>query len=231
MTTKTYDIIIIGAGLAGLYSAYTIKKLSPQTNLLVLESNKREYIGGRLGNVLFYGETIVVGAGVGRKDTDYLWIKLLKELKIQYNPFIVNMNYSYIKNPIDIKHYLTQLRKIYHSYKNPPSITFKKFAVEHLGSKLYKDFVIASGYSDYENEDVYEVLYHYQMEDNAPGWTALDISWSSVIHALCDKIGNQNILTSSKVENINKTQDSPCLFEVTTSGKQNSIKKISDILR
>jgi hypothetical protein len=221
MNIKHYDVIIIGAGLAGLYSAYNIKKMSPKTNLLVLESNRRPYIGGRIGNYNFYGTNIVVGAGVGRKDTDHLWIKLLKELNIKYKPFPVSMHYSKnIQNPIDIKEYLNQLRTIYHTYKNHPSVTFKKFAVEHLGSKLYKDFIISSGYSDYENEDVYEVLYHYQMEDNAPGWTALDITWSSVIDTLCNKIGHENILTSTKVEKIDKIQGSPCLFELTTSAKQ-----------
>ena len=225
MTTKHYDIIIVGAGLAGLYSAYNIKKMSPKTNLLVLESNRRQYIGGRIGNHIFYGTNVVIGAGVGRKDTDHLWIKLLKELNIKTKLFSVSMHYSKnIKNPTDIKQCLNQLRKIYHSYKNPPSTTFKKFAVEHLGTKLYKDFIISSGYSDYENEDLYEVLYHYQIEDNAPGWTGLDISWSTVIHVLCDKIGNQNILASTKVEKIDKIQESPCLFELTTSCKQNKTK-------
>ena len=220
MNIKHYDIIIVGAGLAGLYSAYNIKKMSPKTNLLVLESNRRPYIGGRIGNYNFYGTNVVVGAGVGRKDTDHLWIKLLKELNIKYKSFPVSMHYSKnIQNPIDIKEYLNQLRTIYHTYKNHPSVTFKKFALEHLGTKLYKDFIISSGYSDYENEDVYEVLYHYQMEDNAPGWTALDITWSSVIDTLCNKIGHENILTSTKVEKIDKIQGSPCLFELTT-GKQ-----------
>jgi len=228
MTTKQYDIIIVGAGLAGLYSAYNIKKMYPNTNLLVLESNRRPYIGGRLGNDIFYGTNIVVGAGVGRKDTDHLLIKLLKELNIKANQFTVSMHYSKtIKKPIDIKHYLNQLRTIYHSYKNPPSITFKKFATEHLGIKMYKDFVISTGYSDYENEDIYEVLYHYQMEDNAPGWSALDIHWSTVVNTLCDKIGSKNILSSTKVEKIDKIQESPCLFQLTSLqtsiGKQKKI--------
>jgi len=221
---KQYDIIIVGAGLAGLYSAYKIKQISPKTNLLVLESNKNPYVGGRIGNDLFYGENIVVGAGVGRQDTDKLLIKLLKELNIKYNPFIVSMHYSKkIKNPINIREYLTKLRTIYNSYKNPLSITFKKFAIHHLGHEKYNDFVISSGYSDYENEDVYEVLYHYQMEDNGPGWTALEIPWNTLVSTLCNKIGRQNILSSTKVENIHKTQETPCLFELTTT-KQNTHK-------
>ena len=120
MTSK-YDIIVVGAGLSGLYSAYNIKKMFPKINLLVLESNKREFIGGRIGNDIFYGEQIVIGAGVGRRDTNKLLIKLLKELDIKYTSFVVDMHYSkQIKNVIDVKEYLIKLRTIYNKYKNPP---------------------------------------------------------------------------------------------------------------
>ena len=223
MTSKYFDIIVVGGGLSGLYSAYNIKKMFPKINLLVLESNQREYIGGRIGNYNFYGEQIVVGAGVGRRDTNELLIKLLKELDIKYTSFVVDMHYSkQIKNVINVKEYLIKLRTIYNKYKNPPSITFKKFFVEHLGLKEYNDFVISSGYSDYANEDVYEVLYYYQMEDNAPGWTALNISWSKLVSKLCQKIGYQNIITSAKVENINKLVDNS--FQLTTTINQNKTK-------
>lgn len=216
MNINYYDIIIVGAGLSGLYSAYNIKKMYPKTNLLVLESNKRPYIGGRMGNDTFYGTEIVIGAGVGRKDTDKLWIKLLKELDINCRPFNVNMNYStLIKNPIDVKECLYELRKEYDKYKNPPSITFKQFASKELGSAKYKNFVTSAGYSDYENEDVYEVLYHYQMEDNAPGWTALNIPWAKIVDKLCNYIGRQNIKTLNKVETIDKLSEEPCVFKVS----------------
>lgn len=222
MSSRHYDIIIVGAGLAGLYSAYNIKKMYPKTNLLVLESNRRPYIGGRIGNSIFYGAEIVVGAGVGREDTDDLLIDLLKELKIKYDPFIVNMHYSkLITKPVNVKKYLIKLRQIYNHLDNKPSITFKEFAKKHLGNVEYNDFVVSSGYSDYDNQDVYEVLYHYQMEDNSPGWTGLHIPWSSLVYRLCEKIGHQNILASTKVESIEKIQDSPSLFEINTSGKQN----------
>lgn len=221
MTSKYFDIIVVGGGLSGLYSAYNIKKMFPKINLLVLESNK--IVGGRIGNYNFYGAQIVIGAGVGRKDTNELLIKLLKELDIKYTSFVVDMHYSkQIKNVINVKEYLIKLRTIYNKYKNPPSITFKKFFVEHLGLKEYNDFVISSGYSDYANEDVYEVLYYYQMEDNASGWTALNISWSKLVSKLCQKIGYQNIITSVKVENINKLIDNS--FQLVTTINQNKTK-------
>jgi len=221
MTTKYYDIIIIGAGISGLYSAYNIKKIDPTKTFLILESNRKNSIGGRVGNYSFYGTDVVIGAGVGRKDKDELLIDLLDELKIHYQPFEVNMNYSVlINNPINVKKILFELRSAYKNMSFDSSLTFKQFAEKYLGETQYKQFVISSGFSDYEDEDVFEVLYHYQMDDNAPGWTGLSIPWSKLINKLCDKIGMQNIKTTNKVEKVIKLQDKPCLYEISTEKGQ-----------
>lgn len=217
MNNNFYDIIIVGAGLSGLYSAYNIKKMDPTKKFLILESNKKQYIGGRIGNEDFYGVPIVVGAGVGRKDTNKLLIKLLKELEIDFKPFKVLMNYSsLINNPINVKNCLIKLRESYNKLPLKPSLTFKQFAKPILGNEIYNKFLVSSGYTDYEQEDAYEVLYYYQMEDNAPGWTALDIHWSTLINSLCNHIGYKNIKTSNKVEKITKLNLNPCLFEIIT---------------
>ena len=201
-----YDIIIIGAGLAGLYAAYNIKRLYPDKTFVILESNKKEYIGGRIGNDTFYGEEVVVGAGIGRKDTDKLLTHLLQDLNIKYGEFVVRMNYSKeIGNVVEVKKCFSLLRGAYN--KTYSGQTFKQFATKILGKKLYTDFVISTGYTDYENEDVYETLYHYQMEDTAPGWTALHINWGELVDKLCRKIGNRNIRTSVKVDKLTKTDD------------------------
>ena len=42
--TKQYDIIIIGSGMAGLYSAYNIQKYAPETTFLILEKYKRQWL-------------------------------------------------------------------------------------------------------------------------------------------------------------------------------------------
>jgi hypothetical protein len=222
MHANHYDIIIIGGGLSGLYSAYTIKKLSPNTKFLILESNRNHYLGGRIGNDTFYGASIVIGAGVGRKNTDEVLLYLLHELHVPYKEFKVDMNYSpFIPSPINVKKMLYELRKVYKQYKTPPSVTFKEFATHHLGEKEYKHFVTSAGYSDYEKEDAYEVLYHYQMDDNAPGWTAIHLCWNTLVDKLRDKIGRKNIKMSSKVEEIRNIQNSVenmrPLYEVVTS--------------
>jgi protoporphyrinogen oxidase len=80
MSIKIYDIIIIGSGMSGLYSAYNIKKIHPESSFLILEKHKKQWIGGRTSNETFYGTQIVTGAGIGRKDTNPLLIKLMKDL-------------------------------------------------------------------------------------------------------------------------------------------------------
>ena len=57
---NNYDNIIIGAGIAGLYTAYNIKKIYPNETFIILEQNDR--IGGRVGNVNFYDVPISIGA-------------------------------------------------------------------------------------------------------------------------------------------------------------------------
>ena len=82
----TYDVIIIGSGIAGLYAAYKIKQSSPETNYLILEKNPKRNIGGRANNEQFYGTSIVTGAGIGRKK-DKLLKTLLTELGFEINEF------------------------------------------------------------------------------------------------------------------------------------------------
>jgi protoporphyrinogen oxidase len=70
MNNTKFDIIIIGAGIAGLYSAYKIRKQFPDMSVLLLERSPKNEIGGRAGNVTFQNTTVVTGAGIGRKEKD-----------------------------------------------------------------------------------------------------------------------------------------------------------------
>jgi cation diffusion facilitator CzcD-associated flavoprotein CzcO len=49
---QVYDVIIIGGGISGLYSAFQIKKMAPKTSILILEKN--DEIGGRMDIYDFY---------------------------------------------------------------------------------------------------------------------------------------------------------------------------------
>ena len=101
--TNKYDIIIIGSGIAGLYSAYTIQKMAPNLRILILEKHKKQWIGGRMSNEYFYGTEIVTGAGIGRKQKDKLLVQLMRSLSIPvHESKFVPYYASTIKDQIDV---------------------------------------------------------------------------------------------------------------------------------
>lgn len=210
---NNYDIIIVGGGISGLYSAYKILKIAPKTKLLVLERYKKQWLGGRIGNTFFQGVQVVNGAGVGRKEKDYLLIDLLKELKISYTEFKVEHNYAKtISQLCNVKKVFNILKKKFK--ETPARKTFKGFALPILGEKMYNNFIICSGYSDYENEDAYDTFYNYGFDDNFDSWTALHIPWKKLIDSIAEKIGFNNICFSSNVTNIEYLY--PCDFIIHT---------------
>jgi len=209
-----YDVIIVGSGIAGLYSAYNIKQMSPKTSFMVLEKYKKQWIGGRINNEEFYGTTVVTGAGIGRKEKDYLLVELLDKMGVKYSDFDINMNYI-VKKRVAIGPIVKELRQEYRRQSEPVT-TFRHFAKGYLGATLYNDFITNVGYTDYEDEDVYQTLYKYGMDDNSAGWTGLSIPWHQLIQKLVHTIGSQNVRASNNVESIVKVQDKPCLFELTT---------------
>jgi len=197
---QTYDIIIVGAGIAGLYSAYRIKKKYPSVKLAILE--KYDYHGGRMGNKMFEGESVVTGAGVGRKAKDKLLIKLLKEMSITTREFTTGPAYaSTIQFPCEVRSIFFELKKQYNCEEHG-TMTFKKYATSILGKKTYGQFIVCAGYTDYEVESAYETLYHYGFDDNFSTWTALGISWKELVEKLARKIGVRNILYSQEVQRI-----------------------------
>ena len=195
-------IIIIGAGISGLYAAYKIQSLHPKSNITILEQN---WIGGRMGSQLFEGTDVVTGAGVGRKRKDKLLIKLLNELKIPYGEFVSKHYYSKTLggSSCNVKETFMKLRKLY----TPCKKTFKAYSESILGTEKYKTFVTCSGYTDYEQEDAYDTLCHYGFNDNYENWTALSIPWTKLLLALIHKINMKNIHLRSRVEKIERVSD------------------------
>ena len=216
MSVKYYDIIIVGSGMAGLYSAYNIQKMFPDTSFLILEKYQKQWIGGRTSNEIFYGTQIVTGAGVGRKDKNPLLIKLMDELGVKYSEFESIMYYSKLFTPIDIMKIIKKLKSEYTKHLELHNKTFKQFFLTFFDEKIYKKFLISAGYTDYENADLYETLYNYGMDDNKSGWKGLYIPWKNMVETLYNKIGKNHFRFSSDVVEINKIETSPCLFEIKT---------------
>jgi hypothetical protein len=202
--------------MSGLYSAYNIKKLYPNKTFLILEQYKKEWIGGRTSNETFYGVKIVTGAGIGRNDTNPLLISLLNELDIPFTKYTAKFSYSNVFQPLDIIKVINYLKKEYKKHPELHSKDFKQFFIHFFGEKIYKQFVISSGYNDYQHADLYETLFNYGMDDNTSGWKGLHIPWKKLVDELYNKIGKSHFKFSSDVVQINKLDENPCLFEVIT---------------
>ena len=222
------DVIIIGGGIAGLYAAYQIKRIAPpNTTFLILEKNPKKWLGGRAGNETFYGADVVVGAGVGRKSKDHALIKLLKDTKVKNSEFTSERIYvpRALFQPDDIMNTMRALKAEYN--KRPEHYrysrkTFKQFFIETLGESEYRSFVNTTGYTDFEDADIYETLYHYGMDDNVSGWTAIHVPWKDLVESLYQQIGgSKHFRFSSEVVRIRKIEDNPgSIFEVMTAAPQ-----------
>jgi hypothetical protein len=216
---KYYDIIIIGSGMSGLYSAFQIKQFFPNKSFLILEKHKKNWIGGRTSNELFYGTEIVTGAGIGRKSKDKLLHRLLHHFNLNTPEYIVNPLKSKLIQSVNVNEIMNHLRKVYNHNKDK-NLTFKQFATRVLGEKEYKNFIISAGYTDYENEDVFETLYYYGMEDNMCCWKAFHVQWRKLVLKLYNYIGENHFKFSNKVINITKFQQEPCKFLINTENGQ-----------
>jgi hypothetical protein len=85
---------------------------------------------------------------------------------------------------------------------------------------LYHEFIISTGYTDYENADISDTLYNYGMDDNKGGWIGLHIPWKKLVYKLYDVIGHNHFKFSSDVISVQKIKDSPCLFEIKTQNNK-----------
>ena len=211
----SYDIIIIGSGIAGLYAAYKIHTFSPDAKYLILEKNKKRQIGGRANTESFYGEDISIGAGIGRKK-DILLKSLVIELGFDVHEFKTIPQYSSLMEPVDILKILKHLREEYNHRNTDESTTFERFAKPILGEQMYKRLILSSGYTDYEREDAYETLYNYGMEDNACCLKGFGVNWHNMVSRLASKIGESNIKFSNKVIRITRMRDFSQLYSLET---------------
>jgi hypothetical protein len=216
MAIKYYDIVIIGSGISGLCSANKIKETSPETSFIILEKYKKQWIGGRTGNEIFYDTEIVTGAGIGRKKKDKLLYSLLKSLELPTLEYTVTPDYSELLEQIDINKTMDYLRQEYIKNTKKETQTFKEFAEPILGKDNYKNFILSVGYTDYENEDVFETLYYYGMEDNSCCLKYFTVPWRKMVLKLSNKIGYSHFKFSNNVISINKISTNPCKFIIET---------------
>lgn len=235
MSKKIYDVIIIGSGMSGLYTAVLLKKYNPDISLLILEKNSREHLGGRANTEIFYGTRIVIGAGIGRLTKDKLLAKLFRHFHIPIHTFDVNHRVD-VSKYIDVDKTMNVLKK---KYKDENMVdkrprTFSSFAKSSLGNATYDRFIHSAGYTDYIHEDAYETIFEYGIEDNLGGWKAFSVPWRELGESMASEIGMKHFLFNTEVFTISHTSDFVTvrtLNEKTFVGKKLVIASTIDTVR
>jgi monoamine oxidase len=92
--STVYDTIVVGGGIAGLYTAYSLLKRTPDMRLVILE--KRGYLGGRV--YTYHGDgAMVVEAGAGRFSNHHKRLrKLIRELHLDKHVREIGGGFSYV---------------------------------------------------------------------------------------------------------------------------------------
>ena len=208
----TADYIIVGAGLAGLYAAYKLRKAAPTASIVVLEANADP--GGRAAMARFGKTNVVLGAGIGRAHKDVLLTSLLKELKVPFGTFPITHRYGPgLTNAPNVAKDVATLQKVYTSNSKASratrsaTLTFEGFAKAQFGEAKAAAFFESLSYTDMLQEDAGEVLQHYGLDDNydGPGPTkaiGMYLSWSDLVQALIAKIGKQSVIYNATVTRI-----------------------------
>lgn len=203
---KNAEYIVIGGGIAGLYTAFRIQQQDPEARVRVLEKSAK--VGGRLATVRFAGMDVPCGAGIGRKRKDRLLAHLCEALNVNVGLKKVQHRYASTlglggnKDAAFIARHGIQQLKEQGRDKDIANISFRSFGQRVLGKQGYDAWTAAIGYTDFERDDAGIVLEHYGLEDNLAGWSAMMIPWKALVQALVQRIGRSNILTNIDVARI-----------------------------
>jgi len=226
-------IVIIGAGIAGIYTAYiliTVYKIN-KNNIIILDKNN--YIGGRCLEKSFHDTKILLGSGIFEINNTHL-IKLLDNLNIKYSSFTSNMITKLdVSDRIKtFNNYKQQIIKTYtenKSFIDSNNLTFRQFILYYFDNNFLNTFLEITEYSDYLESSVYFAIYIYDIDNMfiSPNQTLYYINngWSELFNKLLNFINKDNIILESSVNYISKNDN---YFSLKYS-KNNQIIDINNI--
>jgi len=242
---NNYDIVIIGGGIAGLYTLYKLSKSFVHLKILLLESGQR--YGGRIYS---YKETIdnqeyVMDLGAGRLGYHHKLItSLINELGLKPKIIPIPNTKTYIEvaannkvsNKTSTKDYIMdKLTKFFFSplvSKLGKSLKQSYYLYEFIGKYMSASFSrkvedVFEYSSDLNELNAYDAIEYFKYDyNNETKFFTLNGGLEQIIERLLQAIKktrgykshNFNIKNLSNVENITyKNNDSSDLFEISVT--------------
>jgi hypothetical protein len=196
-----YDVVIIGGGIAGLYTAYQLSKTNKSFILIERDSQ----LGGRIKMDKIDGVNIPTGAGYLRWNKDKSLRKLITNLDIKVTPYELTMDKTFPESDMD--KIFKKLKSHLKDYSRD-KIDFKKYATEVLGKEDYQNLINMMGYSDFEKADFEDTVINYGLDDNVSGNEMVNVDWNKLISKLVKSIGSKRIFLNKEVKEIKSDKDS-----------------------
>ena len=191
-------IIIIGAGISGLYLGYLLNKQGK--DFIILEKENR--YGGRVQVDNFEGESVVLGAGIGRVDKDKTLYDLCKDLDVP----VRKMHHSVLDHN-SFSEYLEYLKKLKYlkqklSREKRSTTDFLTFLRENFEDPM--EFVYLSGFTDYLHADIIDTVDDYGFDDIVS--QHFSIVWDVLLDNLYETIKDKVHLSEGVIEHDKKNK-------------------------
>ena len=218
-----YDLIIIGAGISGLYIGNNIET----QNFIVLEQKKRA--GGRIKT--FKNDSFMYETGAYRFSGHHTkFISLLKKLKLEKHITQMNSNKDFflIKNQSKNIHDTDKVLDYEQIFYRLTLLTKKELSSNTIFSLIekYYDRETAimvndySGYDDFIKSSGINIINYYKLHKSH--FYNLDCGYSKIIDLLLENI-NQKVKIGETLLDIKKNKN---FFVVTTNKTNYMTKKI-----
>jgi hypothetical protein len=180
---KKYDIVIIGGGIAGVYTMYNLKKNYPNLKVLLLEKANR--FGGRVYSFhkKLNNQDYIMDLGAGRIGHHHeLMVDLIKQLKLESFMYDITNTENYIEydettktstNKSSLKKQLGRLlSKLFHSLKIK---NLKKTQLEKLYlNQLLQKFLSKTTFKNIEKTFEYNNKLYYLNSNDAANYFKYD---------------------------------------------------------
>lgn len=203
-----YDIVIIGGGMAGLYSAYKLSKMYPKKTIKIVEKN--EQLGGRV--YTYKDHNFQVEAGAGRfTNKNKCFFELIGALGLKNRMIPISTDFKIVEakcrpgiiQESHLQNYLKIiLTNIKESKKTLQNMTFMDYARTKISPDEAKYLLDFFGYTSeltvMNAYDALEIMKTYFTKNTQ--YYILNGGLSQVVNKLIDIISKRNISISTRTE-------------------------------